>query len=158
MDYCCRDGRINSFSPNTPDVSSDVLRDLNAKCTSLEDERQLRQKSFAFLSTYMDSLAQGKVQSETGPAQLVTFFDEFVELGKSRSEIIAVLDQQIGDIQKEMREEIERLRHESLSLAMIATVVLAPVPGHTVNAAELEVAYSEPSYYHAVAFSSHCPH
>jgi len=106
----------------------------------------------------MDSLAQGKVQSETGPAQLVTFFDEFVELGKSRSEIIAVLDQQIGDIQKEMREEIERLRHESLSLAMIATVVLAPVPGHTVNAAELEVAYSEPSYYHAVAFSSHCPH
>jgi len=157
MDYYS--GRPNSFSTGPPDASSDILRDLNVKCTRLEDERQLRQKSFAFLSTYMDSLAQGKVSaSEKEPAQLVTFFDEFVELGKSRSETIAILDQQIIDVQKEIKEEIKRLQHEYFSLPTTVTVILAPVPGHTVGTADLELVYSELSYHHAVTFSSHCPH
>lgn len=157
MDYHYHSGRPNLFMTGPPDVNSDILRDLNVKCTNLEDERQLRQKSFAFLSTYMDSLAQGKVStSEKEPAQLVKFFDEFVELGKSRSEIIAVLDQQISDIQKEIREEKKRLQHEYYSLATTVTVVLAPVPGHTVNTADLELVYSELSYHPAVTFSSHC--
>jgi hypothetical protein len=154
MDYYCSDCRPNSFSISPPDVSSDVLRDLNAKCTSLEEERQLRQKSFAFLSTYMDSLAQGKAPGVTEPAQLVTFFDEFVELGKSRSEIIAALDQQISDLQKEIKEEIVRLRNECFTLATTTTVVLAPVHDHTVNTAELELVYSELPRLHAIRFSS----
>lgn len=156
MDYYSRTSRTRGFGWG--DLNSDVLRDLNARCTSLEDERKLRQKSFAFLSTYMDSLAQGKVlANETGPAQLVTFFDEFVELGKSRSEIIAVLDQQISDIQHEISEEIKRLQQEHSSLTTTATVVLAPVPDDTVNA-ELELVYSMLSFHSVVTFSSHCPH
>jgi len=156
MDYYS--GRPNSFSTGLPDANSDILRDLNVKCTRLEDERQLRQKSFAFLSTYMDSLAQGKVSaSEKEPAQLVTFFDEFVELGKSRSETIAALDQQIIDVQKEIKEEIKRLQHEYFSLPTTVTIILAPVPGHTVGTADLELVYSELSYHYAVTFSSDCP-
>ncbi|KAG2114827.1 hypothetical protein DEU56DRAFT_896191 [Suillus clintonianus] len=135
MDYYCHS------RPNVDPVSSDVLRDLKAECTRLEDERRLRQQSFAFLSTYMNSLAKGDAPSVAEPAQLVTFFDEFVEIGKSRSEVIAVLDQQIKDVTKELDKEIHRLYLESLSLVTKATVVIAPVSGRTATIAELELKY-----------------
>ncbi|KAG1736345.1 hypothetical protein EDB19DRAFT_1721791 [Suillus lakei] len=122
-------------------ISSDVLRDLKAEFTRLEDERLLRQQSFAFLSTYMNSLAKGDAPVVAEPAQLVKFFDEFVDIGKSRSEVIAVLDQQIKDVQKEIDKEIQRLYLESLSLATKVTVILAPVSGRTATIAELELKY-----------------
>ena len=159
-DYYHSDGRpTGGLFGSKLNVSSDVLRDLNAKYTSLEDERQLRQKSFAFLSTYMDSLAQGKVPAnfEAGPAQLVKFFDEFVELGKSRSEVIAVLDQEISDVQQAISEETKQLQHEHSCLAVTATVVLAPLPTNTVDAV-LELVYSKLSCNLAATFSSHYPH
>ncbi|KAG1737065.1 uncharacterized protein EDB91DRAFT_487811 [Suillus paluster] len=132
-------GNIFNTSRNQP-IVSDVLCDLTAKCTRLEDERRLRQQSFAFLSTYMNALAKGDAPSAE-PAQLVTFFDEFVEIGKNQSEVIAVLDQQIKDVQKEIEKENWRLQDENFGLRTTVTVVLAPVSGRTATAAELELKY-----------------
>lgn len=152
--HCSSDNKSNLFGHHPE--SSDVLRDLQAEFTRLEDERQLRQQSFAFLSTYMNSLAKGEaLAGAVEPAQLVTFFDEFVDIGKSRSEVIAVLDQQVKDVQKEIDKEILRLSLESRSLATKATVTLAPVSGRTATIAELELKYSESSHHQAVAFPSH---
>jgi len=156
MDYYHSSTNHNFNLFGNHELSSDVLRDLQAEFTRLGDERQLRQKSFAFLSTYMNSLAKG--DNSTGiaePAQLVKFFDEFVDIGKSRSEVIAVLDQQIKDVQKEIDKEIRRLLLESCSLLTKATVILTPVSGRTATTAELELKYSELSYHQSVAFSSH---
>ncbi|KAG1759213.1 hypothetical protein EDD22DRAFT_907092 [Suillus occidentalis] len=137
--HCSSDYKSNLFGHP---VSSDVLRDLQAEFTRLDDERQLRQQSFAFLSTYMNSLAKGEaLAGAVEPAQLVTFFNEFVDIGKSRSEVIAVLDQQVKDVQKDIEKEIQRLSLESRSLATKATVTLAPVSGHTATIAELELKY-----------------
>lgn len=146
MDYyrSVSDHKTNLFGyrRETNLVSSDVLRDLQAEFTRLVDERQLRQQSFAFLSTYMNSLAKGDTLAGVAePPQLVAFFDEFVDIGKGRSEVIAVLDQQIRDVQKEIDEEIQRLHLESYSLATKATVILAPVSGRTATIAELELKY-----------------
>ncbi|KAG1774462.1 hypothetical protein EV702DRAFT_1124039 [Suillus placidus] len=146
MDYyrSVSDHKPNLFGyrRETNPVSSDVLRDLQAEFTRLVDERQLRQQSFAFLSTYMNSLAKGDgLAGVAEPAQLVAFFDEFVDIGKGRSEVIAVLDQQIKDVQKGIDEEIQRLFLESHSLATKATVILAPVSGRTATIAELELKY-----------------
>lgn len=138
--HCSSDNKSNLFGHHPE--SSDVLRDLQAEFTRLKDERQLRQQSFAFLSTYMNSLAKGEaLAGAVEPAQLVTFFDEFVDIGKSRSEVIAVLDQQVKDVQKEIDKEILRLSLESRSLATKATVTLAPVSGRTATIAELELKY-----------------
>ncbi|KAG1851546.1 hypothetical protein C8R48DRAFT_777838 [Suillus tomentosus] len=124
------------------ETSSDVLRDLQAEFTRLQDERQLRQQSFAFLSTYMNSLAKGNALAGVAePAQLVTLFDEFIDIGKSRSEVIAVLDQQIKDVKKEIDAEVQRLFLESCALVTKATVILAPVSGRTATVAELELKY-----------------
>jgi hypothetical protein len=143
MDYyhSSTNHNFNLFG-NQRELSSDVLRDLQAEFTRLGDERQLRQKSFAFLSTYMNSLAKGdNLTGIAEPAQLVKFFDEFVDIGKSRSEVIAVLDQQIKDVQKEIDKEIQRLLLESRSLLTKATVILTPVSGRTATTAELELKY-----------------
>lgn len=130
------------------ETSSDVLRDLQAEFTRLQDERQLRQQSFAFLSTYMNSLATGNALACVAePAQLVALFDEFIDIGKSRSEVIAVLDQQIKDVKKEIDEEVQRLFLESCALVTKATVILAPVSGRTATVAELELKYSELSHH-----------
>ncbi|KAG0705831.1 hypothetical protein DFH29DRAFT_1077424 [Suillus ampliporus] len=131
----------NLFSNKHTSTSSDVLRDLEAKCTRLEDERRLRKQSFAFLSTYMNALAKGDTPNVTEPAELATFFDEFVEIGKSRSEVITVLDQQIMDVQKEKEKEIQRLQAENSCLVTTVTVVLGPVSGRTATIAELELKY-----------------
>lgn len=140
----------SDYKPNVPfgyqrelnPVSSDVLRGLQAEYTRLGDERQLRQESFTFLSTYMNSLAKGDtLAGGAEPAQLVKLFDEFVDIGKSRSEVIAVLDQQIKDIQKEIAKETQRLLLKSQSLTTKATVILAPVSGRTATTAELELKY-----------------
>lgn len=137
--HCSSDYKSSLFGHP---VSSDVLRDLQAEFTRLEDERQLRQQSFAFLSTYMNSLAKGEaLTGAVEPAQLVTFFNEFVDIGKSRSEVIAVLDQQVKDVQNDINKEIQRLSLESRSLATKATVTLAPVSGRTATIAELELKY-----------------
>lgn len=146
MDYYhhCSVDKSNPFGHRrqSDPLDSDVLRNLQAESTRLEDERQLKQRSFAFLSTYMNSLAKGEVLAgAVEPAQLVTLFDEFVDIGKSRSEVIAVLDQQIRDTQKEIDKEIQRLYLESCSLATKATVILAPVSGRTPTIAELELKY-----------------
>ena len=146
-------GRPNSFSTGPPDVSSDVLRDLNVKCTRLEYERHLRQK---LLSTFMDFHAASAIETAE-PAELVPFFDDVVESGESLFERITVLDRQISDVQKEVRKEIARLHHEYSSLATTVTVVLAPVPGHTIGNAELELVYRELFSHRAVTLSSHCP-
>ncbi|KAG2147788.1 uncharacterized protein EDB93DRAFT_1250508 [Suillus bovinus] len=136
----------SEYKPNLfgyrPETTSDVLRDLRAELTRLEDERQLRQQSFVFLSTYMNSVAKGDALAGVAePAQLVAFFDEFIDIGKSRSEVIAVLDQQIKDVKKEIDEGIQRLHLESWYLSTKATVVLAPVSGRTATVAELELKY-----------------
>ncbi|KAG2031735.1 hypothetical protein BDR03DRAFT_1015846 [Suillus americanus] len=146
MDYYhdSSDYKSNLFGHQreTNPVSSDVLRNLQAEYMRLEDERQLRQQSFAFLSTYMNSLAQGDaLAGGAEPAQLVKFFDEFVDIGKSRSEVIAVLDQQIKDVQKDIDKETWRLFLDSSSLATKVTVILAPVSGRTATTAELELKY-----------------
>lgn len=146
--------RSNSFSTGPPDVSSDVLRDLNVKCTHLEYERNLRQK---ILSRFMDKFLAATAIETAEPAELVPFFDDVVESGKSLFERITVPDLQISDIQKEVRKEIARLHDEYSSLATTVTVVLAPVPGHTIGNAELELVYSELFSHCAVTFSSHCP-
>lgn len=122
--------------------SSHVLRDLQAEFTRLVDERQLKQQSFAFLSAYINSVAKGDaLGGVVQPAQLAAFFDEFVDIGKSQSEVIVALDQQITDVQQKIDKEIRRLLLESRSLATKATVILAPVSGRTATTAELELKY-----------------
>ncbi|KAH7884852.1 hypothetical protein F5I97DRAFT_1929687 [Phlebopus sp. FC_14] len=112
-------------APTTEDVASATLRALKAERLRLQDERRLRQQSFKFLSTYMDSLAQGNTHLKPEASQMINYFDEFIEIGKSRSVIIAELDAQIQDVEEKIERESERLSKQAADLPSKVVVTLA---------------------------------
>ncbi|KAH7906816.1 hypothetical protein BJ138DRAFT_1129635 [Hygrophoropsis aurantiaca] len=117
----------STCSLSDSELRSDLLQDLKAKSGNLMDERRLRQQGFKFLATYMESLAEGKSQpaSASDPAQIASFFDDFVEIGKNRSALVTGLESQIADIQRQIADETERLRFANQNLCTKVIVVPA---------------------------------
>ena len=117
------------------------MHELQAERLRLEDERRLRQQSFTFLTTYMDSLAQCKSHGQPEAAQMVSFFDEFVELGITRSAVITELDGKLVDVGNRITAETERLSKLSSNLPVKVVTVLSCSSQVPVEAAELTVTY-----------------
>ncbi|KAF8838853.1 hypothetical protein BDN67DRAFT_970913 [Paxillus ammoniavirescens] len=122
-------------------LTSSTLHDLRADCLRFEDERRLRQQSFAFLSTYMDSLAQCKSKVTPEAAQMVTFFDDFVAIGITRSALIAELDEKIAEVKLNIEKETEHIQQRHKDLPVKAVVVLSCSNGTVAEGAELVVTY-----------------
>ena len=123
--------------------SSQTLRELETERLRLEDEKRIRQQSFTFLTTYMDSLAQCKSNSEPEAAQTVAFFDDFVEIGITRSTLIVELDGKLADVNNKIREEIEHLSKLNNDLSVKVVTVLSCNSQVPVEAAELIVSYGK---------------
>ncbi|KAF8124731.1 hypothetical protein EV363DRAFT_1403015 [Boletus edulis] len=147
--------------PVTP--ASQALRELETERLRLEDEKRLRQQSFTFLTTYMDSLAQCKSQGQPEAAQMVTFFDEFIDIGITRSAAIAELDGKLVDISNKIREETERLSKLSSDLPTKVVTVISCNSQVPVEAAELTVSYVvkqvswKPAYDLHIAMTGNTP-
>ncbi|KIK93784.1 hypothetical protein PAXRUDRAFT_828630 [Paxillus rubicundulus Ve08.2h10] len=122
-------------------LTSSTLLGLETDCLRLEDERRLRQESFAFLSTYMDSLAQCKSKVTPEAAQMVTFFDDFVEIGIARSALIAELDKKIAEVKLNIEKETKHIQKRRKDLPVKSVVVLSCSNGVGVEGAELVVTY-----------------
>ncbi|KAF8556484.1 hypothetical protein OG21DRAFT_614310 [Imleria badia] len=143
--------------------SSKILRELEAERLRLQDERRIRQQSFTFLTTYMDSLAQCKSQGQPEAAQMVAFFDEFVEIGITRSAVIAELDGKLADVGNKIMEETERLSRFSGNLPVEVVAVLYCNSQVPVEAAELTVTYVikqvswKPAYDLHIAMTGNTP-
>lgn len=127
--------------PSTP--SNQTFRELEAERLRLEDERRLRQQSFTFLTTYMDSLAQCKSHGQPEAAQMVSFFDDFVEIGIARSAAISELDTKLADVGNRIKEEKEHLSKLDTGLPVKVVTVLSCNNQVPVEAAELTVTYSK---------------
>ncbi|KAG6372192.1 hypothetical protein JVT61DRAFT_7985 [Boletus reticuloceps] len=144
-------------------TASQALRELETERLRLEDEKRVRQQSFTFLTTYMDSLAQCKSQGQPEAAQMVTFFDEFVEIGITRSAAIAELDGKLADISNKIREETERLSKLSSDLPVKVVTVISCTSQVSVEAAELTVSYVvkqvswKPAYDLHIAMTGNTP-
>ena len=123
--------------------SSQTLHELETERLRLEDEKRIRQQSFTFLTTYMDSLAQCKSKSEPEAAQMVAFFDDFVEIGITRSAVIVELDGKLADVNNKIREEMERLSRLNSDLPVKVVTVLSCNNQVPVEAAELIVSYGK---------------
>lgn len=126
-----------------PKLSSQTLRELEAERLRLEDEKRLRQQSMTFLTTYMDSLAQCKSHTQPEAAQMVSFFDDFVDIGITRSTVIAELDGKLTDVNNKIKEEEERLDKLDFDLPAKVVTVLSYNSQVPMGAAELTVTYSK---------------
>ena len=132
----------SSSGQNVP-LSSQNLRELETERLRLEDEKRLRQQSFTFLTTYMDSLAQCKSQNQAEAAHMVNFFDEFVDIGVTRSATIAELDGKLADLGSKITEETGRLTKLSNELPVKVVAVFSCNNEAPVEAAELTVTYGK---------------
>ncbi|KAG8212848.1 hypothetical protein J3R82DRAFT_11165 [Butyriboletus roseoflavus] len=144
-------------------LSSQTLRELETEQLRLEHERRLRQQSFTFLTTYMDSLAQCKSHEQPEAAQMVSFFDDFVEIGITRSVVIVELDAKLADVGNKITEEKQRLSKLSGDLPVKVVTVLSCNNEVPVEAAELTMTYVvkqvswKPAYDLHVTMSGNMP-
>lgn len=72
---------------------------------------------------------------------MVSFFDEFVELGITRSAVITELDGKLVDVGNRITAETERLSKLSSNLPVKVVTVLSCSSQVPVEAAELTVTY-----------------
>lgn len=129
------------FKNSTP--PSQTLRELEMEQLRLEDERRLRQQSFTFLTSYMDSLAQCKSHVQPEAAQMVSFFDDFVEIGIARSAVIAELDAKLSDVGNRITKEKRCLSKLTKDLPVKVVTILSCNSQVPVEAAELTMTYGK---------------
>ncbi|KAH0833405.1 hypothetical protein J3R83DRAFT_12511 [Lanmaoa asiatica] len=113
--------------------SSQKLRELETERSRLDDERRLR---------------QAELHPEA--AQMVSFFDEFIEIGVTRSVVIAELDAKLVDVDNRITEERERLSKLSSNLPAAVVTVLSCNSQVPVEAAELTLTYGKENDYQSV--------
>ena len=74
---------------------------------------------------------------------MVAFFDDFVEIGITRSAVIVELDGKLADVNNKIREEMERLSRLNSDLPVKVVTVLSCNNQVPVEAAELIVSYGK---------------